>query len=158
MPIRPDEISPGIVAYLCTMTLKLDRRVVMDRENIGDMKTNRPYVCVETDGGRCSWIPLTSRNPRGSRLVVEQEWRRGGSERWQTGDVYVQCFGKEASGPRRSFVLAAAEHDLHSPLTRPWLIQEGMDVILRIRARKMRLDSTGPAGHDVETVRIETMP
>jgi hypothetical protein len=148
VPIRPDEMTPGVVAYMCTMTLRCDRRVAMNRAIIGDMKTTRPYLCVAANGGQCSWIPLTSRNPHGTRLEVQEQWRRGGSERWQTGNVYVQCFRKEVSGPRRSFVLASDRHDLHAPGTRPYINPDGMDVILRVRAWKIEKEAAPAMSHD----------
>lgn len=148
MSLCIDEIAPGIVAYFDTACIRRDLRVERVGSDSADTKPTRPYLCVLVSGDECVWLALTSQNPHGFRLSIDRSWRLGGTERWRTEDVFIQCFAKELRGPASAFVLAASRSDLQVSWNRPRLSDDGMRRVIALRERKMERLAADAIRHD----------
>lgn len=84
----------------------------------------RPFVCVDINGDRSTWTPLTGQH-RDERLFIEREWRSGGELPWRVNDTYLNDGANTYTGPNDAFVAAnASERTL--PAKRARIKPEGM--------------------------------
>lgn len=130
MTLLIEEIKPGIVAYMSAIALRADARVDMD-PCADDPKEGRPYLCVSVTDAECTWLPLTSRDPMGTRLHLLPEWRLGGSRLWLMGRLYIQSFDRACYGPPEAFINASRPCDTVPSWNRPRIRPEGVAVVLR---------------------------
>ena len=147
MALGIDDVRPGIVAYMSAKLLYEDLSVVRD-PFINDFKEGRPYLCVSVTGDTSVWLPITTQDPFGGRLLLRREWRFGGSGRWLSGSHYIQALTRTFSGPTASFVAASQPCDVVPRWNRPRLSQAGLDAVLDAIARNQAKQHGVASGHD----------
>jgi hypothetical protein len=134
MQIEPDEIRPGLVAWLSQEALTKDPQVV---DAYPQMSTKvRPFVCYDVPGDVSSWAPLTQQY-RQERLPIDLAWRSGGKmEEWRSGPQYLNDGANIYQGPHASFIAASnAEETVRE--NRAGISSEGMEAIRLEVARQV---------------------
>jgi hypothetical protein len=136
MPLAPEEIAPGAVAYFRVTVLNADEQLVRPEHRT---PRDGPFLCFQSDGEWSAWTPLTTQGPpeRPERLKIRDEWKLHGSSEWQKTAQYLTDGRNSYVGPDASFVAAAA-HELTftAPVRRPCVTADGVDAVVQeVRAR-----------------------
>jgi hypothetical protein len=126
MPLSLHEVAPGAVAYFDHEVLLADPRI--DR-NDDSLNRPGPFVCVQVVGKESVWSAVTS-EWRAERLLIEQEWRQGGSQRWVDQNQYLVDGLSTYLGPTDAFLRAAVRRIALAPHTRPQVLEQGIVAIL----------------------------
>ncbi|HJP89036.1 MAG TPA: hypothetical protein VJ850_08385 [Candidatus Limnocylindrales bacterium] len=130
MPLRPEDIDPGAVAYFEVAFLNSDPLVTGPAH---PTNRNGPFVCYDHVNGQSAWSAITSQE-RPERLYLEPQWRQGGSNAWRNGAQYLNDGATTYAGPDASFIAAAINEAPMNP--RPTLSADGVAaVIVAVRAR-----------------------
>jgi hypothetical protein len=114
MPLLPQEVSPGAVAYFDVGILNAATAIL---KPANPTTRNGPFLCLQVVGESSSWTALTWTG-RPERLFIEKAWREGGTTAWQNGTPYVNDGAITYRGPNASFIAAAAVADTYRPETR----------------------------------------
>ena len=126
MPLRLQDVKVGSIAYF-------DHTLLLAEPEIdkGDEGLNRPgpFVCVEIHGDRSAWCVITGEE-RPERLLIEDRWRRDGSDAWRLAPQHLQDGLATYLGPTEAFVRAAAGENAFVRYKRPRITAEGIKAIL----------------------------
>lgn len=134
------EFSPGLVLWLDQQMLMDDPQVLETLpQHHGNM---RPFLCVEVDGDRSTWTPLTSQY-RDERLEIEWTWRSGSGDEWRVGETYLNDGANTYTGPNTSFE-AASHAERTTPSNRAGISPTGVDAVrAEIERQRHRQAGTG---------------
>lgn len=128
MPLLPEEIIPGAVAYMDQRAVFLNKDIEQVPEEC-DSKT-RPYVCISASEGESTWLALT-REYSHHRLEIVKKWRERGSKKWKTGKMYLNDARNTFKGPHDAFISLTLEEDTFDTIKRPRIAPVGMRAIER---------------------------
>lgn len=136
MPIAPQEIAVGVVAYF-------DVNVLDNAPNIqkppSPTTRSGPFLCVQIAGEWSVWAPLTW-TVRPERLLIKPEWREGGTAAWRNRSPYLNDGATTYVGDTDTFIAASATADKYIPSTRQRVSALGVEaVVSEIKARGGRL-------------------
>lgn len=141
MGLERDEVAVGVVANFDVDFLN-DCQAIQKPASPTPPGRPRPFVCVQVQGDRSVWAPLTTQEKGatsdgdGHRLPIKPEWREYGTEAWQRGDTYLNDGSTTYLGHSDAFVEASSAADTYHRKTRRWISKDGVSAILeRIRAR-----------------------
>jgi hypothetical protein len=127
MPLTIREIRTGSIAYFDDKLLLAEtdvkhRDVHLDRPG--------PFVCVQVQGDKSVWSPVTTSSNQPDRLKFDARWKRDGSPAWRNNDQYLNDGFNTFIGPNAAFLRAAAGEQPFSPNRRPWLNADGQAAVL----------------------------
>lgn len=126
MPLLPNEVEIGVVAYFDHTSLLADPNI--DRNDDG-LNRPGPFVCVQIKEQHSVWCAVTSEF-RPERLLLRPEWRQGGSEQWRGVAQYLVDGLNTYLGPTTSFVQAAAGEYPFTLHARPTITCDGVAAII----------------------------
>lgn len=128
MPLKPNDITPGIVAYFAVAHLRASAKS-LDYQSLPDR--DGPFLCVQVDGDRSAWLGLTSRQKSWFwwHLPIPPAHKLGGSPRWRGEYTAVNDLRKPIQGPSRVFVCASQRVDVIPWWLRPKVSDEGLAAI-----------------------------
>lgn len=126
MPLLPEELSAGVVAYFDVEKLNGDQCV---SSPASPTTRNGPFLCVQVVEGQSTWTPLTW-TYRPERLYIEPEWREGGTTAWHKGTPYLNDGAITYVGENIAFVEASTGADTYKPETRQRVNAAGMQAVL----------------------------
>lgn len=133
MPLTTREIRTGSIAYF-------DDKLLLAEADVkhGDVHLDRPgpFVCVQVQGDRSVWSPVTTSSNQPDRLKFDTKWKRDGSPAWRNNDQYLNDGRNTFIGPNAAFLRAAADEQPFSPNRRPWLTVDGQDAVLAEIAKR----------------------
>ena len=135
--IDPDEIEPGLVAFMDPAVFAADGRV----SHTKDPPTSRrgPFVCVSVDHEISEWMPITT-EARQERLAIRREWRTGGHPQWLGDSQYLNDGANVWRGPLDAFV-EASRQDLTERANRAWVSIDGLaEIHAEAEAQRHRRD------------------
>jgi hypothetical protein len=127
MPLKEDDIKPGIVASLDSEAIGDDDLI----KCVGNDKTfirRGVFLCVSVDGEVCSWLYVAfCANKKAPRFRVDQYWKTDGGGAWVNKYQFIQDVRKLFSGPKKSFVYAGRyEFEYSSEIIRPSISSDGL--------------------------------
>jgi len=136
MALTIPELAIGVVAYFDVSALNVDRRV---QPPPSPTPRNGPFVCVQVVHGRSTWAPLTWTH-QSHRVLIEQQWRLGGTKAWREGTPYMNDGSTTYVGENEAFIEATATADTYLPHTRQRVSEQGVEALLaNIRSRGGKL-------------------
>jgi hypothetical protein len=129
VPLAPNEIVEGAVAYFRVEILNADKDVL----RLEPTPRDGPFVCFQVEGGWSAWAPLTTQGPpeRPERIEIRAEWKLRGSVEWRGTAQYLNDGRNTYVGPNASFVAAAASELTFEPgVLRPRVTADGVAAVL----------------------------
>jgi hypothetical protein len=137
-PIEPDEVQPGLVAFLNVDVLAADDRVVNTKDPRRGIRAG-PFICLSARDEVSQWTQITTEE-RQERVEIRPDWRRGGHPQWLRDPQYLQDGANVWRGPLEVFV-AASHEELTDQTTRAWVTEEGLRAIVEeVVAQRRRRD------------------
>ncbi len=133
--LQPDEIRPGLVAFLDPEVLARDERVVNTKDPRTGIRPG-PFVCVSERDETSRWAQITTEERR-ERLPIPPEWRTGGHPQWLRDPQYLQDGANVWHGPNEVFVAASSE-ELTDTSSRAWVTEDGLVEIASEMGRQRR--------------------
>jgi hypothetical protein len=135
--IAPDEIAPGLVAFLDPEALIADERVCRTKDQLAPR--SGPFVCFSADDEISEWAPITTVR-RNERLSISGEWRSGGHARWRRDDQYLNDGANVWVGPHEAFAKASS-HEMTLRSDRARVTDAGLAAIrAEVEAQRARRD------------------
>ena len=130
MPLRNDEIQPGIVAIFDGKVLQSDPNVTSP-DHDGIVRSG-PFLCIRVKDGVSVWLHLT-RQPKGKlRLELDKSWRVDGSPDWQQTEAsYINDARKPFTAPNASFVAASQGEIEFTWHARPKISSVGVEAAIK---------------------------
>ena len=108
------DFTPGHVALIQQKRLLME---LLKSGNAGylagvkDLKDVRPFLLLESDGYKTTWVPLTTKKGRGYKINPTQ--KKGSDELFLTRDSYVFS-ANLLSGPLCAFASSVMQNDYHN--------------------------------------------
>lgn len=127
MPLLENEIVPGAVAYLSLESLRTSNQ--LEQPALQPQVRTGPFVCIEVEGSRCSWLEITGAY-RAERLLLDPTWKLDGSDVWRNNNQYINDARVPFIGPKAIFVTAGADETAFAPHARPHVSNTGVTALL----------------------------
>lgn len=134
MTLKECDIEVGNVAYLRPSLLNSTPEIVIPKTPTPDEGRCRPFLCVECQADRSTWVPLTS-SYRDERLLIPVGSRRGGDPRWMEEPVYVNDGATSYVGSNGAFI-SASRDERPFIRSRPSVSAAGVDEVKRAIRRR----------------------
>jgi hypothetical protein len=126
MPLKLNEIVPGIVAYFDVSLLNRHSDL---KQPASPTPRDGPFVCFAAVDGASAWAPI-SQQYRPERLLIKRAWRLGGNGAWISEEQYLNDGRTTYVGASQVFVEAAMRIDKCSAPNRPQVAPEGVAAII----------------------------
>lgn len=123
--VQPDEIAPGLVAFLDLGAIVNHPLCRVWNNGGGDP---HPCVCVHVTKRVGLWSPLTTTR-RPERLLIRTEWKIGGTRSFRLGDVYL-CDGANIFAVPHELVPDFNDGERSNSTSRGRLTPQGLEAVL----------------------------
>lgn len=110
MPLSPQEIVVGAIAYFDVAILHAEPAVIVTGDPVTRDVTGNQFVCYRVDGQSSYWSPLTA-TYKFRRTKIDQEWVINGYGPLAAGQVWLQDGKNTYRGPNAAFIAATAKSD-----------------------------------------------